>query len=532
MHRAASSTLSIAKRPVRALASRDLMRLAAIDVGSNSIHMIVAQVDSEGGFTTLWRMKEMVGLGRMSFPSHRLSREAINQAILTLRRFQLAANNRQAEKTIAVATSAVREAENGGDFIERAKRRLGLDIRVVSDREEARLIYMAVRHAADLRNEPALIVDVGGGSVEFIVANQNRALLLESRKLGAARMTAQHVKSDPLNKDERNALLTHYDKELGPLCEQIAALKPTRFIGTSGTLENISALCGQVSNGNGNSAVIARQPLEKLVEELLDSKSADRAKMHGLDEQRKDQITAGALLVRELFRRLHIRRMEMCRFALREGILIDYLARHAPDLRIRTEVPDPRRRSVVRLARRCHWNQVHSEQVARLCTTLFDEMRSLHGLGPVERELIEYGAMLHDIGWHIGSKSHHKHSMYLIRNGELKSFTDEEVEIIAHIARYHRKTPPSRKHDTFASLRPRARKVVEVGASLLRLADGLDRSHANVVQGVKCRFNDDHIRCVVAARSDAQLELWTAKRKRKLFTTTFDREISFELPRR
>jgi exopolyphosphatase / guanosine-5'-triphosphate,3'-diphosphate pyrophosphatase len=177
--------------------ARESFRLAAIDVGSNSIHMIVAQADSDGGITTLWRLKEPVGLGRLSFPSRRLSAEAMTRAITVLERFQQAAQQRQAEKIVAVATSAIREAENGGDLIERIRDQLGLYVKVVSARDEARLIYLAVRHAVQMRTQPHLIIDIGGGSVEFIVGDDKQAYLLESRKLGAARMTAQFVKSDP-----------------------------------------------------------------------------------------------------------------------------------------------------------------------------------------------------------------------------------------------------------------------------------------------------------------------------------------------
>src|SRR6476661_1201101 len=190
---------------------RDSVRLAAIDIGSNSIHMIVAQINADGTMNTLWRLKEMVGLGRLSFPSHRLTKDAMDQAMAALVRIQQAARQRRVEKILAVATSAVREADNGGDFIERVRRKLGLDVRIVSAREEARLIYLAVRHAAPLKDERELVIDVGGGSVELIVGNSRSATLLESRKLGAARMTAQFVKSDPISDDEKAALLKHYD---------------------------------------------------------------------------------------------------------------------------------------------------------------------------------------------------------------------------------------------------------------------------------------------------------------------------------
>jgi len=217
---------------------------------------------------------------------------------------------------------------------------------------------------------------------------------------------------------------------------------------------------------------------------------------------------------------------------LREGIVLDYVQRHMPEMAIRREVPEPRRRSVLGLARRCEWNRTHSEQVTRLAMEMFADLRSLHGMGPAERELIEYGCMLHDIGWHIGHKGHHKHSMYLILHGGLKGFTPEEVEVIANVARYHRKSPPKAKHPEYQRLSPRAKRIVDVGAGILRIADGMDRSHAAVIQDVKCTVGDDGVTCTLAARSDAALELWAAKRKDDLFKKAFGRDITFRLTRR
>jgi len=515
--------------------SRESFRLAAIDVGSNSIHMIVAQADADGGITTLWRLKEPVGLGRLSFPSRRLTADAMNRAVTVLERFQKLAQQRQAEKIVAVATSAIREAENGGDLIERVRRQLGLYVRVVSARDEARLIYLAVRHALPLRAQPHLIIDIGGGSVEFVVGDDNQAALLESRKLGAARMTAQFVKSDPISAEDHRQLLKHYDHELSPLITQIAALEPVKAIGTSGTLETLAAMCGSEPPHNGDAGdhqVIEKPRFEKLLAELLESRAKDRARIRGLDDQRKDQIVAGAILVSELFRRLRLRRIEICPSALREGILLDYLSRHLPDLAIRRQLPDPRRRSVIDLARRSDWHKTHSEQVARICMKLFDELRLLHGMSAAERELIEYGALLHDIGFHIGRDSHHKHSMYLILHGDLKNFSDDEVKVVANIARYHRKATPHRKHDAYATLPARLRRVVDVGAALLRLSDGLDRSHSSVIQDLHCKIENKKVKCTLNARSDAELEIWGARRKRDWFEEVFGRPISFELAKR
>jgi exopolyphosphatase/guanosine-5'-triphosphate,3'-diphosphate pyrophosphatase len=470
-------------------------------------------------------MKEMVGLGRISFPSRRLSGEAMDRAIATLRRFQEAAQRRQCEKILAVATSAVREAENGGDFLERVRRELGMNIRVVSARDEARLIYLGVRHGVPLKSAPSFMIDIGGGSVEFIVADKTRPLLLESRKLGAARMTARYVKSDPIDGPDLKLLLAHYDRELTPLCEQIVAFKPVDALATSGTCENLAAMCTALYGSTDG--VIERDALNKLVSKLLESRTRDRAEYRGLDDQRKDQIIAGALLVNELFRRLNLERMAVCKSALREGILVDYLARHLPDLSIRREVPDPRRRSVLDLARRCDWHQTHAEQVARLCMQLFDQLKSLHGLSKKARELIEYAAMLHDIGWHISREDHHKHGMYLILHGNLKGFTSEEVQIMGNIVRYHRKKGPRLSHDAFANLSGKAKKIVRAGAALLRISDGLDRSHCSVVSSLSCSIHRRKVDVTIKARGDAELEIWGGRRKMDLFADTFGRSLSF-----
>jgi exopolyphosphatase/guanosine-5'-triphosphate,3'-diphosphate pyrophosphatase len=507
------------------LPERAEYRMAAIDVGSNSLHMIIAQTDPDGAITTLWRMKEMVGLGRISFPARRLSGEAMDRAIATLRRFQDAAVRRQCEKIVAVATSAVREAQNGGDFLERVRREVGMNIRVVSARDEARLIYLGVRHAVQLKSTPTFILDIGGGSVEFIVADKTRPLLLESAKLGAARMTAKYIKTDPVEGSDLKALLNHYDRELTPICNSILAYKPTDALCTSGTTENLAAMCASLYGTPEN--IIERDAMNKLVSRLLESRAKDRAEYKGLDDQRKDQIIAGALLMNELLRRLDLERITVCKSALREGLLVDYLSRHLPELSIRREVPDPRRRSVLDLARRCEWNPIHGEQVARITLLLFDQLKALHKLDRRERELIEYAAMLHDIGWHIGQSQHHKHSMYLIMHGDLKGFNDQELLIMANIARYHRKAKPKLSHSQFAELPSRARRVVAVGASLLRLADGLDRSHCSVVSSLACTVRRRKIDVRIRARGDAELEIWGAQRKMELFAETFGRTVSF-----
>ncbi len=530
MTRSTSSTL---RRGSESQAAQSL-RIAAIDIGSNSIHMIMTQVEPDGGLVVLARMKEMTGLAAAAFPKRLLPRDSIERAIAVLGRFKQAALGQRCEKIRCVATSAVRESTNGGDFLQRIKDELNLNAKIISGREEARLIYLGVRHSVQLTGH-TLILDIGGGSAEFIVGDAHQASVLESRKLGASRMTTQFVKSDPISDEDVAAIRAHYERELSSVSEQILRHNPTRAIGTSGTLEAVALLtAAQANDGNSNGkddAVIERGPFQQLLELLLKSSAEQREKMPELDPHRRKQIVAGALLVDELFRRLKLKKIEITKSALREGIVVDYLARNVPEMTIRHRIPEPRRRSIIGLARRCAWHKSHSEHVAKLCLNLFDQLRSLHGLDNKARELIEYGALLHDIGWHIAQSSHHKHSMYLILNGDLEGFTPEEIQIIANIARYHRKSAPKKKHAAFQKLPPEARRIVCVGAAILRLADGLDRSHASVVDSVRCRTTAGHVKCNIVTRLDAQLEIWGANRKREMFESVLQRPIQFELAR-
>jgi exopolyphosphatase/guanosine-5'-triphosphate,3'-diphosphate pyrophosphatase len=273
--------------------------------------------------------------------------------------------------------------------------------------------------------------------------------------------------------------------------------------------------------------VLKRDALEKLVEKLVESTSEERAGMRGLDDKRRDQIVAAAVLVQHVMRSLDLSEVQLCDSALREGILVDYLARHRPELEIRKQVANPRRRAILDLGRRCYWHSEHSEQVARLCVRLFDLLKPIHGLGREDRELIEYGALLHDIGAMIGRDRHHKHSMYLILNGDLQPFSRAEVRTIANIARYHRKSVPDLAHREFARLPKRLRRTVRVGAALLRIADGLDRTNCSVIEDLTTRTRPERVDVLVDSRGDAELELWSAATRSKLFEEVFGRPIYF-----
>jgi exopolyphosphatase/guanosine-5'-triphosphate,3'-diphosphate pyrophosphatase len=501
------------------------LRIAAIDIGTNSLHMVVVEVTEHLGFKTLCSEKDLTQLGSDALVRHELSRRAMLNTQEVLARYQSIARGQDVDVTLAYATSAVRECANGSAFVHQIKSALGLQIQVISAPEEARLIYLAVRQAVDIRDEPVLIVDIGGGSTELIVGTADEALLLESHKLGAARLTQMFVAHDPIRKGELKQLEKHIKKTLAPTLDRIRELGPTRVLGTSGTMENLVSLC-LLQHGADNirhrllTHMLAGE-FDAIYPQLVELPVAQRRKLPGLDPGRAPQIVAGATLVRHLFKELAIDQIEVCDRALREGMIIDYMQRHWPKIALSVEVRDPRRRSVIELARRCNYDQAHAVQVTRLALDLFDALAGLHKLGPDARAWLEHAATLHDIGWHIGLSGHHKHSYYLIKNGDLEGFSPLELEIIANVARYHRKSPPKKSHPDFMSLGVPERKIVTILAALLRIADGLDRGHYGNVQTLRVVRRRTGLNIILRTKTDAELELWGARNKTDLFTEVF-----------
>ncbi len=512
------------------------LRIAAIDIGTNSLHMVIVEVTDSLSFRILSSDKDLTKLGSAALVHHRLTSRAIDYTLDVLARYQRIATGLDCDVILAYATSAVRESINGGDFVRAAKTRLGLRIQVISAQEEAHLIYLAVRQAIDLSAHPtgtgpSLIVDIGGGSAELIVATNERPLLLESFKLGASRLTQQFVHSDPIANKDRDRLEAHLRETLKPTLDQIKLLSPRRVIGTSGTLENLVSLA--VSQ-HGSEIIkhrlltqMTRNDFDDVYKRLLRLPVEERKRLPGLDPGRADQIVAGAILVRYLFDKLDITHIDVCDRAMREGMIIDYMQTHWPKVKLSVQIRDPRRRSCFELARRCNFDEKHAMQVTKLALALFDDLQSFHKLPPQDRELLEYASLLHDIGWHIGHSGHHKHSQYLIQNGDLEGFSPNELEVIANIARYHRKSAPKKSHGDYMALSPADRETVWKLAGILRIADGLDRGHYANVESLHTIVRRDTISVQVKTIADPSLELWAARDKTDMFEQIFRRATIF-----
>ena len=499
------------------------MRIAAIDVGSNSIHMLVAEVDAEGHFRVLDRAKEMVRLGRRSLTTGRLTRAAMDQGVRTLAAFRTLADRQGVTRFRTVATSAVREAANGGDFLQRVKDEVGLKVKVIPGREEARLVWLGVSNSMDLRHEPALVLDAGGGSVEIIAVEGGQPTAMSSLKLGVARLTEAFVDSDPPSGRAMRKLRVHLDEQLGPVLEPLAARGIEKVIGTSGTMLSLIAMAAHrlgVHPGGGylHNLEVPAAALLELHRALRNSDREKRLRMKGMDAKRADLMVAGSALAERVLALLGAERVTACTWALREGLLMDYVSFHTKGIEESAKFADVRKRSVMRLLRRLGTSGHHHHQVARLAVRLFEQLRERLGLKPADRDLLEYAALLHDVGHAVAHENHHIHSYYLIVHGELLGFTREEIEVIGQVARLHnRKGQPKGGAAQAVALSRRRRESIRALAAILRLAEGLDRSHFGVVSDAKVRSRGGRLVVdLVTGGLDAQLEVWEAGRRAEL----------------
>jgi exopolyphosphatase/guanosine-5'-triphosphate,3'-diphosphate pyrophosphatase len=502
------------------------VRLAAIDIGTNSIHMVIADVASDGGITVVDRTKEMVRLGRGVFVTGRIARDAMELGVRTLRTFTRLARVRRVQRIRAVATSAVREAQNGTTFVERARREAGLQVKVISGREEARLIYRAAAHSLGLGGEPYLLLDVGGGSVELVLVRDGRPVWLESLPLGVARLAEQFLPTDPPTPKQRKQLVAHIEDELGRVLRDVRRTGTTHAVGTSGT---VHALVAMVHTANGDDPgrlhgiSVTTAELSQLRRALVGCTAAERLALPGADPKRVDLLPASAILVETCLRRGKITDLTACTWALREGILLDLAGIAVTAGASRDDV---RRRSVEALGRRFGGENAHGQQTARLARQLFDATAPALGLEEECGDLLEYAALLHDIGRSIEHEHHHRHSAYLIHNGELLGFEPTEIDIMAGIARGHRKQPPKPSDPELQALPAPARRTVRALAVLLRLADALDRTHFGVVRDLTCTLTPARLLIELDAGSESvDLELWAATRRTAALSRLLDRPV-------
>jgi exopolyphosphatase/guanosine-5'-triphosphate,3'-diphosphate pyrophosphatase len=492
------------------------VRIAAIDIGTNSVHMIVVRVRPDLSFEVIDREKVMVRLGAGGLDGRALTPEATGAALQALATFKRLADSHRVDEIVAVATSATREARNGGEFLARVEKETGIHPMVITGGEEARLIHRAAVYGVDVGSGRAVVIDIGGGSVEITLGTGTSIQLARSFKLGVIRLTERFVRSDPLSERDERRLERHVLGEIDRYCDQIAAIGFDRVIGTSGTILSLGVVAATGARGAPppelrNLRVSAKQ-IRRVRKEVIARDLERRLAIPGLDPRRSDLVVAGAVLLDTILRRLDADALALCDLALREGLVLDYVQRHKQHVAQVGRIPDVRRRSTIELAERCNYVAVHAQHVARLALALFDQTRARHGLTDREREWLEYAALMHDLGVHISYPRHHRHSYYLIKNGDLRGFEPDEIEVMALVARYHRRGTPKKTHEEYAQLAAPLRRTVRVLASILRVAESLDRSHAQVIAALELQDRGDEMVLQLRTSGDAELEMWATSR--------------------
>lgn len=511
--------------------------IAAIDLGTNSLHMVVVKIDPTlPAFSIIAREKETVRLGDRNLTTGELKPEIIEKAIAALGRFQEVAKTINAETIIAVATSAVREAPNGKDFLHKIETELGLSVDLISGQEEARRIYLGVLSGMEFNNQPQMIIDIGGGSTELILGDSQQARTLTSTKVGAVRLTSELITTDPISNTEFHYLESYtrgmLERSVDEILANLKLEESPRLVGTSGTIETLAMIHAREKSGvipsTLNGYQFSLKDLQELVNRLRKLSNSERAEIPGMPDKRAEVILAGAVILQEAMTLLGSESITVCERSLREGVIVDWMLTHGlieDKLRYQSSV---RERNVLKLADKYHINLEYSDRVAKFAESLFDQTQgTLHHWGTDERQMLWAAAILHNCGHYISHSSHHKHSYYLIRNGELLGYTETEIEIIANLARYHRKSPPKKKHENYQSLLTKQqRQIVSQLSAILRLAVALDRRQIGAVAQVQCEYYQQlrQVNLLIfpsQSDDDCALELWSLDYKKGVFEEEF-----------
>ena len=494
----------------------DDIRIAAIDIGSNSIRQIIADVSPTGTIRVVDEMKAAPRLGAGIHETGELSREAGDAAIEALGRMEALARQLGARRTRAVATSAVRDAGNSEDWLARVRLETGLDVEVLDGDDEARLSFRSAQAHFDLGIGRAAVIDVGGGSLELVLSADGLIERLISLPFGAIRLTEKYFAKGITPRSMRK-LRRRVRKSLK---DEVPARdwRGSQVIGSGGTFTNLAGMVlarHHVTTARTvHGTIVQRVELEHIVDYLAALSPVERQQVPGLNAARADIIVAGLAAVAEVVARLEAKSFAVSSYGIREGILLD-LAQVKPGSADRGEA---RERSVKQLAERSHYEALHAGQVQKLALRLFDSIGARIGCHPEDRQTLSDAALLHDIGYHINYDKHHKHSYHLITHAELLGMTPAEQVIVANVARYHRGAEPSKAHENFGPLSAADRARVRRLAAILRVADGLDRGHTAAVADLRVRWLERALRIIPVPADGAsiRLELWGASKKSDL----------------
>ena len=494
----------------------------------------MVKIKESNRFEIITQEKEVVRLGSGSRDMKVLQQDAMDRGIETLRRFRQIAEISQAPLR-AVATSAVREALNKEAFINRANDEAGVGIQVISGFEEARLIYLGVLQALPIFDKKILLIDIGGGSTEFLIGKEGEVFEANSLKLGAIRMTDRFFREDPIDPKNVKQCRQYVKAYLNPMAREVRKNGFDLAVGSSGTILNIAQMVQvmrhEAPTRHLSNFLFSGLELAEVLKMLVKSDTVKkRQKIGGLDTGRADIILGGAIILEQAFEEMKIESMTVSGFALREGVIFDTLQKARGG--VAHHLSDIRYKGVIHLAESCRYEKEHSEQVTRLSQMFYDQLADRLHLADINREYLEAASILHNVGFFISHSQHHRHSYYLIRNSEyLTGFTDREIEIIAQTARYHRKSAPKQKHEEYARLSPEDQKIVAKLAAILRIADPLNRTRSNVVRKIQCESVENTllIHLDVSPGSDPSLEVYSAESRKDLLEEVLGMSVEFNV---
>jgi len=502
-------------------------RLAAIDVGSNTIRLTVAEVEKDGTYRILDEEREMVRLGHDMDRTGRLGEEAVERALAAIGKMKAIADGFEVAEIRAIATSAVREAANGRAFTREVLRQHKVRIDVISGEEEAELAFRSAKRHFDLDGRSTAVVDIGGGSVEVILAAGTVIDQIHSLPLGAVRVTERLVRSDPLRDKHWKVMRREIDRRLR---EGIGRL-PHRaeiMVGSGGSFTALAHMAKWQREGRHGSVqgyMLTPAELIHLLDRLREAPLEGRRQIPGLSADRADIIVAGAAVIARLVKRLGTQQILVNERGIRDGLLLGMISELSGPSAVAPPQTADRMEWVRLFARKCRSNERHCEHVANLSLQIFDGIKGRYRLPPIGRDVLQAAALLHDIGYLISHSKHHKHTYHLIIHGDLPAFSPHEVELIANVARYHRRAFPKRSHANLAGVSADDRRLIGQLSGILRVADGLDRTHSQAVSAIRTRALRNRLRLDIEAAGAPEVERADAERKSDLFRKAFDTEL-------
>ena len=508
-------------------------RYAAIDIGSNSIRMEVAEKTPESPMRIVASEREVSRLGESVFRTGKISREAMELNCQILARMAAQYEKLDVAGVRAVATSAVRDARNQAEFIQKAARAANTTVDVVSGREEARLIHLGVLSRWPLPSRRALIVDVGGGSIEIIASENGRMLDAVSKPLGAVRLREMFLAGDPPAELELHRMHEFIVEKLDGVSRRFGSARWDLAIATSATACAAVCAIGGIAGSKADRVDRVRvrsAQVRKLGKRLGSLDLAGRRRIKGIGPRRAEIIVPGVSVLAHVLEAFGLGYLHYSAAGVRDGIVADLAARGVGMQR--AQLSPEQRAEVQRLSVRYGVSRKHSLKVAGLARTLFASLQALHQLPLEMGKVLEAAAYLHDVGHYVSDLSHHKHSYYVVSNSDMPGFTNRERELVATLCRYHRKTLPAPQHTATQALTSEEAQAVLRLIPLLRLADSLDRSHTQRVQSVECRIQDGQVTVQITASAGIDLELWAGERAGEVFRQVYGLPVVFARSRK